>query len=179
MKARSAPVVAALLGVLLPVAPAAAATPAPPSPADVSAEDREYLNRAHQDNLAEIVTGRLAERGTCAAVRELGPRFAAHHTDSDADLIAVATRESVTLYSVPDPGRLERIADVAARSGPDFDVAWLHDQIGAHLTALALADRETRQGWSPEVKALAARTEPMLRQHLQEAVTALDVCTPE
>ncbi|WP_290061464.1 DUF4142 domain-containing protein [Amycolatopsis solani] len=174
MKARSVLAVAAVLGVLLPVAPAAAA----PVPADVSVEDREYLNRAHQDNLAEIVTGRLAERGSCAAVRELGPRFAAHHTDSDADLIGVATRESVTLYSVPDPGRLDRIADLAARSGPDFDAAWLRDQIGAHVAALASADRETRQGWSPEVKALADRTAPMLRQHLDEAVTALDVCTP-
>ncbi|WP_439380529.1 DUF4142 domain-containing protein [Amycolatopsis lexingtonensis] len=178
MKARSALAATALLGVLLPVAPAAAATPAPPVRADVSAEDREYLNRTHQNNLFEIFTGDLTDRGKCAAVRELGPRFAAHHTELDADLIGVAAREGVTLYSVPEPGELAQIADLAARSGPDFDAAWLRDQIGAHLKAIALGERETRHGWSPEVKALAARSAPVLHHHLEEAVSALDVCRP-
>jgi putative membrane protein len=176
MKARSALVVAALLGVLLPVAPAASAEPAPR--ADVSPQDREYLNRTHQDNLFEIVAGNLADRGSCARVRELGREFVAHHTELDAELIAVAARDAVTLYSVPDPGELAQIADLAARSGPDFDAAWLRDQIAAHLQAVALGERETRYGWSPEVKALADRSAPVLRHHLQEAVTALGTCTP-
>jgi putative membrane protein len=175
MKARSALVVAALLGVLLPVAPAASAEPAPR--ADVSAQDREYLNRTHQDNLFEIVTGNLVDRGSCARVRELGREFVAHHTELDAELIAVATQDAVTLYSVPDAGQLEQVADLAARSGPDFDTAWLRDQIAAHLRATALGDRETRYGWSPEVKALADRSAPVLHHHLQEAVTALNTCT--
>jgi len=175
MKARSASVAAALLGALLP---AAAAVPAPPGRADVSAEDREYLNRAHRNNLLEIVAGHLTERGGCAAVRELGPRFAAHHTELDADLVAVATREGVTLYSVPEPGDLARLADLAARSGPDFDTAWLRDRIAAHAEAIAAGEREGRHGWSPEVKALAVRTEPVLRHHLAEAAAALDACTP-
>ncbi|MGW5720156.1 DUF4142 domain-containing protein [Amycolatopsis sp. NPDC003865] len=178
MKARSALAAVAVLGVLLPVAPAAAAAPAPPVRADVSAEDREYLNRTHQNNLFEIFTGDLTGRGKCLAVRELGPRFAAHHTDLDAELVGVAAREGVTLYSVPEPGQLARIADLAVRSGADFDAAWLREQIAAHLEAIALADVETRHGWSAEVKALAARSAPVLHHHFEEVVSALNACTP-
>ncbi|WP_206795471.1 DUF4142 domain-containing protein [Amycolatopsis sp. MtRt-6] len=171
MKARTALATAVLIGVLLPAAPAAAA---PPPRAGVSTEDREYLNRAHQNNLFEIITGHLTDRASCAKVRQLGPRFAAHHTALDADLVGVATREGVPLYSVPEP--LTRIADLAARSGPDFDKAWLHDQLAAHVSAIESSERETRQGWSPEVKDLAARSVPVLRHHLEEVVSALEAC---
>ncbi|WIY00863.1 DUF4142 domain-containing protein [Amycolatopsis mongoliensis] len=177
MNIRSASVVAALLGVLLPVVPAAGAAPLPVR-ADVSPQDREYLNRTHQDNLFEIVTGNLVGRGSCARVRELGPRFAAHHTELDADLVAVSAQVAVTLYSVPDPGQLGQIADLSARSGRDFDAAWLRDQIAAHLRGLAQGERETRNGWSPEVKALAARSAPVLRHHLDQALAAAVACTP-
>lgn len=64
----------------------------------------------------------------------------------------------------------------AARSGPDFDKVWLLDQLAAHVSAIALTDRETRQGWSPEVKDLAARSAPVLRHHLEEVVSALEAC---
>ncbi|HWD02694.1 MAG TPA: DUF4142 domain-containing protein [Amycolatopsis sp.] len=177
MNIRSASVVAAVLGVLLPVVPAAGAAP-PPVRSDVSQQDREYLNRTHQDNLFEIVTGNLGDRGSCARVRELGPRFAAHHTELDADLVAVSAQAAVTLYSVPDPGQLRQIADLSARSGGDFDTAWLRDQVAAHLRGLAQGERETRNGWSPEVKALAARSAPVLWHHLDEVRAAVATCTP-
>ncbi|MEQ0563986.1 DUF4142 domain-containing protein [Amycolatopsis sp. NEAU-NG30] len=168
---RSIAVIAAILGALLP-----AATPA--SAADVSTQDREYLNRAHQSNLFEIVTGNLAERGECTRVRQLGPRFAAHHTELDADLVAVATRVAVPLYSVPEADQLGQITDLASRSGPDFDAAWLRDQFAAHVRAIELGEREQRIGWSPEVKSLAARSEPVLRHHLEEVQEAAAECTP-
>ena len=173
MKARLPSFAAAVLAVLLAAAaPAAAAVPA-----DVSPQDREYLNQAHQANLFEIVTGNLVERGSCPRVRELGPRFAAHQTALDADLIAVAARTAVPLYSVPDPDQLARIADVAARSGRDFDVAWLRDQLEVHLRSIAQGEQETRYGWSPEVKELAARSAPVLRHHLEEVLAAEGACT--
>ncbi|WP_051767608.1 DUF4142 domain-containing protein [Amycolatopsis vancoresmycina] len=178
MRARSAVVAAAVLGVLLPGAPAVAAAPAAPIRADVSPQDREYLNRVHQADLFEIVAGRLADRGACARVRELGQEFAEHHTALDADLIGVAARAAVPLYSVPEPEQLGQIADLAARSGADFDGAWLRDQIAAHVRVLAVGDAETRYGWSAEVRALAVRAEPVLRHHLEEAVGALETCPP-
>ncbi|WIV54719.1 DUF4142 domain-containing protein [Amycolatopsis nalaikhensis] len=174
MNVRSTVVTAAALGVLLATAPAAAAAVR----VDVSAQDRAYLNQAHQNNLFEIVAGNLVDRGGCARVRELGPRFAAHHTALDAELIGVATRTDTTLYSVPDPGQLTRIADLSTRSGDDFDTAWLRDQLAAHLRGLAEGEVETRSGWSPEVKDLAARTAPVLRHHLEEVVAAMAECTP-
>ncbi|SEC73226.1 putative membrane protein [Amycolatopsis tolypomycina] len=154
--------------------PAAAAATPPPARTDVSAEDREYLNRAHQNNLFEIITSHLTDRASCAEVRRLAPEFAAHHTALDADLVSVATREGVTLYSVPEP--LPRIADLAARSGPDFDKAWLNAQQEAHISAIATIEREARQGWSPEVKDLAARAAPVLHHHLEEVLAATDAC---
>jgi putative membrane protein len=171
MKALFSPIAAALLGVLLMATPASAA-----EPGGVSQQDREYLNRAHQDNLFEIVSGNLVNRGSCLRVRELGPRFVAHHTALDTELAAVATRNGVPLYSAPDSAQLSRIADEAFRIGPDFDAAWLRDQIAAHRQGIAVAEWETQYGWSPDVKELAARSAPVLREHLDEATAAAGTC---
>jgi putative membrane protein len=171
MNARLSSFAAVVLGVLLIAAPASAAVPA-----DVSPQDREYLNRAHQGNLFEMVTGNLVDRGDCTRVRELGAQFTAHHTALDADLVAVAAGTGVTLYSAPDSIQLADIADEAARTGRDFDLAWLRDQIAEHHRGISLAERETRYGWSSAVKELAARSAPVLQGHLDDVLAALETC---
>ncbi|MEU5259616.1 DUF4142 domain-containing protein [Amycolatopsis sp. NPDC021455] len=171
MKARFSAIAVALLAVLLVATPASAA-----EPPTVSAQDREYLNRAHGDNLFEIVSGNLVNRGSCARVHELGPEFVAHHTALDTELVAVATENGVPLYSAPGSAHLDRIADEAFRTGRDFDIAWLRDQIVVHQQGIAVAEWETRYGWSPDVKKLAARSIPVLQEHLDEATAALETC---
>lgn len=173
MRRRFPPFTTVLLGLLLMATPASA-TEQP----GVSQQDREYLNRAHQNNLFEIVSGNLTNRGTCLRVRDLGPRFAAHHTALDTDLVTVATGNGVPLYSAPDATQLTRIADEAFRTGRDFDNAWLQDQLTTHREGIALADWETRYGWSPDVRKLAARSAPVLREHLDEVRAAAETCDP-
>ncbi len=168
---------AALAGILL-TAPAAQAASAGPRPADTSELDRQYLNRAHQDNLFEIITGDLAaSKGLCPQVRTLGAEFADHHLALDADLIAVSAREGVPLAGSPDPGQLGEIAGLVIRSGPDFDLTWLQDQIDVHVRDLKLGELELTFGWSPEVKRLALEAAPVLQHHLDETTAALATCT--
>jgi putative membrane protein len=170
-----------LLGTLLvsspPTAFAGAARPTAPNEG-VSDQDRYYANSTHQNNLFETTTGTMAEtKGVCRRVRELGAQFAEHHLALDADLIAVATRNGIVLDAPPDPVLAAALADLAARSGTDFDAAWLRDQIAVHELALALGDREIRYGWSSDVKEVAATSAPVLKYHLDEATAALTACT--
>ena len=143
----------------------------------VSDQDRYYANAAHQNNLFETTTGAMAEtKGVCRRVRELGAEFAEHHLTMDADLIAVATRQGIVLDAPPDPVLSAALADLATRTGPDFDVTWLRDQVSVHQRALALGDREIRYGWSSEVKNFALASAPALESHLGEAEAALTAC---
>jgi putative membrane protein len=166
-----------LFGALLLCSPAPVFA-GPTGPADgVSDQDRYYANFAHQNNLFETTTGTMAEtKGVCRRVRELGAEFAEHHLALDADLVAVAARNQIVLDAPPNPVFTAALADLAARSGPDFDRAWLRDQIAVHQQALAYGDKEIRYGRSSDVKGLAQASAPILAGHLAEAEAALADC---
>ena len=80
-----------LLSILLvlPVTAALAANP------QVSSQDRGWLVAAHQSNLAEISSGKLAaEKGHTAAVRKAGRMLTQDHAKLDSKLRPVAKEES-------------------------------------------------------------------------------------
>jgi putative membrane protein len=158
--------------------PAFAADPHVQAPRDgVSDQDRRYANAAHQNNLFETTTGSMAQtKGVCSRVRQLGAEFAEHHLALDADLIAVATRRAIVMDAPPDPVLTAALADLTTRSGPDFDAAWLRDQIAVHQRALADGDLEIRYGWSSDVKGVAIASAPVLESHLHGAEAALTAC---
>lgn len=163
---------------MLSPSPAVAADQRATTPGEgVSDQDRYYANAAHQNNIFETTTGAIAQaKGLCRLVRELGAEFAQHHLALDADLVAVATRHAIVLDAPPDPELAAALADLTARSGPDFDLAWLRDQISVHQRALELGDLELRYGWSSDVKAVALASAPVLENHLRQAEAALTAC---
>ncbi|HTI21627.1 MAG TPA: DUF4142 domain-containing protein [Kutzneria sp.] len=169
-----------LLGALVAWSPpsAVAAVPGAKIQAEgVSDQDRRYANAAHQNNQFEMTTGAMAEtKGTCRRVRELGAEFAEHHLALDADLLAVTARQGIVLDAPPDPVLAAALTDLVARSGPDFDAAWLRDQIAVHQRALADGDQELRYGWSSDVKGEALVMARVLTAHLGEAEAALAAC---
>ena len=60
---------------------------------------------------------------------------------------------------------------LAALSGPDFDRAYMKDQVKIHERSLRDFQREIRDGQDDDVKAFAARVLPLVAEHLQTAQT--------
>jgi putative membrane protein len=132
-----------------------------------SAQDRAWLQAAHQSNLSEIQAGQVAQRkATSSVVRQHGALFIRDHTRLDANLRVVAGQLGVALPSRPNAQQRAILASVTAKSGAAFDSSWLQSQLTAHRQAKAAGQTELAQGSDARVKALAQAAAPVIQAHL-------------
>jgi putative membrane protein len=153
----------------------AGATVAQAAPTALNAQDRSYLQGAHQSNLAEIATGKLAQtKGSSKAVKELGMMLVADHTKLDAALRKVAAAKQVSLPSAPNAEQRAMQAKLAAASGADFDAMFVSGQIVGHAKTMALGMKEAKAGQDPTVKKAAAAAAPVVAEHHDKFVAQAD-----
>lgn len=160
--------VAALL--LLPATAAAAA------PSD---QDTTFLKAAHQSNLAEIATGKLAQQKAASKqVKDLGARWVADHTKLDATLTDTAEALGVDLPDAPNAEQRALARRYQAASGSDFDALWIPTQMDAHMKAMRLGDQEVAKGSDAQAKKVAQSSAPVVAAHhglLEDAASDLGV----
>lgn len=136
--------------------------------AQVSAQDKMFLIKAHQGNLAEIEAGQDARKNaTTSCVKRVGDVLVRDHSKLDADVRTLAAKLNVTLPGSPSQQQKQELAAVRAKAGTAaYDAAWLKVQDAAHRKTLALIDQELRSGQNPEVKAAARAARPVVAMHL-------------
>jgi putative membrane protein len=155
---------AAVLGTVVLTAGPALAAP--------SAEDVTWMQAAHQSNLAEIAAGNAAQQSaTTPEVKQLGAMFVQHHTQLDTALTQAAQQLGIQLPAAPSAEQQQQLAAVQKKQGMAFDTAWISQQIGSHLTALAATQKELSAGSDPSVIAQAKAATPVVQQHLDELRT--------
>lgn len=143
--------------------PAAAATAAT---ASAMTGDAAMMTHAAQDGLAEIRLGQLAQqRAGSDAVRQLGQRIVADHTQANAELRQLAQQRGVALPQTLDPQHQAAEQRLAALSGAPFDVAFLEQMIADHARGIAMFERIASTADDPALRSWAAKQLPVLRQH--------------
>ncbi|MEV4414862.1 DUF4142 domain-containing protein [Catellatospora sp. NPDC049609] len=156
----------ALLATAAPAAARAAAQP--------SERDTAWIVAAHQANLAEIATGKMAqEKGTSAVVKELGERFVTDHTKLDAALRPLASELNVALPDKPTAEQqavAQRLSDTAV--GADFDKLWIEQQLAAHAKSMQATQQEIDSGDAARVKQVAEAALPVIKQHHEALMKA-------
>ncbi|GAA3351994.1 hypothetical protein GCM10020358_84160 [Amorphoplanes nipponensis] len=171
MLLRRAAAVAGVATVLL--LPATAATAAP------SDQDTAFLRAAHQSNLAEIATGRLAQQQAGSdRVKELGARWVADHTKLDTALRDTAGTLGVDLPDAPNAEQRALARRYQAASGAAFDKLWVPTQMDAHMKAMQLGEKELAQGGDAQAKKVAQDAAPVVAAHhdlLDDAARELGV----
>src|SRR5262249_46601177 len=90
-----------------PAAPGAAdrtaADRAAETPPNLTAADRDFAMKAAQGGMAEVEMGKLAQqRGSSAAVKDLGKKLVDDHTKANNDLNDIAAREGIILPTEVD-----------------------------------------------------------------------------
>jgi putative membrane protein len=128
--------------------------------------DRIFLRAAHQSNLAEIATGKLAQsKGSSQAVKDLGAMLVTDHTKLDAALRKIATAKNVSLPSAPNADQQALQAKLTKASAGDFDALFVAGQVGAHAKAMQLGETELARGSDAAVKKTAADAAPVIAAH--------------
>jgi len=145
----------------------------PHSLADDSAlksKDKSFLKDAYQGGLAEVQSAQMAQQKTANAdVKAFAEKLAADHSKSNDELKALADAKKVSLSddaSLMAKGK-SKLLDM--KSGGDFDKAWIDDQVSDHKKDIEAFEKAANEAEDADVKALASKTLPTLKEHLSQA----------
>jgi putative membrane protein len=144
-----------------------------PAQAAPSTQDSQFLQAAHQTNLAEIAVGQLAQQKAASqTVRDLGGRLVTDHTQLDQALQQAATALGVNLPGTPNANQQAVAARLQAASGGAFDQLFVSTQLAGHETAMRLGETELASGSDAQAKKVASDSAPVIKSHHDALVAA-------
>ncbi|HEY9396874.1 MAG TPA: DUF4142 domain-containing protein [Burkholderiales bacterium] len=141
------------------------------STAMINDVDRDFATRAFATSIAIVQAGRLAAEKTLDEdVRQFAQEMVKDHTASNEELTKIAQAKKLELPMAPHASFKDALQQLTTTTGPQHDRFYM-ERFGAsaHRDALALYEREIREGEDAELKRYAERSVPKLRQHLERA----------
>jgi putative membrane protein len=162
----------------LVAAPAFAQTkPATPSDAaagtaamEVSA--RQFVAKAAVGNLFEVETSKLATaKSQSPDVKKFAQMMIEDHTKAGSELKALVGKGDTGQLAVPtklDRPHAQKLEQLEAAAGSEFDQSYKQMQLEAHREAVALFSSYAQTGDNAELKQWAGKTLPTLQKHFQE-----------
>jgi putative membrane protein len=133
----------------------------------VNNADRDFVNKAATGGVTEVELGRIATvRAARPSVRSFGERMVTDHSRGNAELAALAQSKGLPLPTALDPSQQAMRDRLSVLNGPDFDRAYMSEMVRDHTEDIALFERAAEISADPDIKAWAARSLPMLRDHL-------------
>lgn len=91
------------------------------------------------------------------------------HTQANNDLKALAANKNVTLPSTMGEDHQKHVNEISQKSGNDFDRAFMSLMLDDHEKDVSDFDKASTNGNDADLKALATKTLPVLRSHLDSA----------
>jgi putative membrane protein len=136
------------------------------TPTDVNG----FMVRAAEGGMAEIEAGKMAAtKAQNPEVKQFGQQMIADHTRANNELKTLAGKKNVTLPTDLDPMHKAMAQKLSGLSGAEFDKEYMRGQVEDHDRTVALFQAQADNGADPEAKALAAKTLPNLKMHLEMA----------
>jgi len=131
--------------------------------------DQEFLAKALAGGVKEVQLGEKArDKASSDDVKKFAQRMIDDHTRAARELMDVASRKGFR----PVPAMTEKHLDVFVRLGKelkDFDAQYAASQVESHEEAVALFEKQAKEGKDADLKAFAEKTLPTLKEHLKLA----------
>jgi len=140
------------------------------TPMQARVDDKKFLKDAAMGSMTETQIGKLAaEKGSSDNVKQFGQKLASDHAKAAEELKQVAAKENVQIPESLDSKHQSKVDKLSKLSGPQFDKAFVKDQMKDHEKDVDNYKAEAQYGTNPDVKMVAAKQLPTLQQHLAEA----------
>lgn len=131
-----------------------------------------FADMAAASDAYEIEAGRMAqEMGASQAVKDFGAMMVEGHTKSTADLKAAAGEAEGVTVAPEMTAKQEADLEALRNAGDTFDSVYARQQVAAHEMALAMLRGYAENGDSEPLKQFAAKTAPVVEEHLTQART--------
>ena len=138
--------------------------------ADVERADKTFITDAYEDGLAEVKLGEMAKgKSANVDVKAFGEHMVTDHGKANAELKTLADSKKVKVASDVTMVAKGKAKMLDAKSGADFDKAYVEAMVKDHKKAVALFEKTSNEAKDGEVKAFAAKTLPTLKMHLSMA----------
>ena len=125
----------------------------------MSQKDVSFIQKAGGGGQQEVENGKLAEKQAKSAdVKRIGARMVADHTKANKELTELANRKGVKFDT--------RGVSAQNIGAADFDRQYLKLLEIDHKKDIAEFQKEAKSGDDRDLKAWAAKTLPMLQEHL-------------
>ena len=130
-------------------------------------DDAKFAKEAAVGGMTEVQLGKLAqEKGSLDSVKQFGQKMVDDHTKANEELKQISSKNGMQIPDALDSKHQARVDKLSKLSGPEFDKAYLKDQLKDHQEDVKQFKTEAQGGSNPAVKGFAAKTLPILQEHL-------------
>ena len=130
-----------------------------------------FAMEANSDGLMEVQLSRaVAEKATTPDVKAFAQRMVTDHAKINNELHALAQQKSVTLPDEMDQEDQHAMQNIAGKQGLDLDKAYVQAMVRHHTDVLGAFQDAASDATDVDVKAFAARTVPVIEEHLRMAL---------
>jgi putative membrane protein len=142
------------------------------SPANLSAADKRFIQKAAVGGMAEVQVAQLAEQKTQdPTVKAFAEKMIADHTPNNEQLVKLAESKGVTPPTELDAMHQKQMTKLQSLSGTKFDTTYLKGQEKDHAMMLKTFEAEAKNGRDPDLKQFAQTTIPVIEEHEHLAQT--------
>jgi putative membrane protein len=133
-----------------------------------SSNSQAFVKEAAIGGMAEVELGRLAsEKASSDQVKKFGQRMVTDHGKANEELKSLAQSKGIAVPSEPDAKHKQTRDRLSKLSGVAFDRAYMDEMLQDHKKDVSAFQKQSASGSDPEIKAWAAKTLPVLQEHLQ------------
>ncbi len=133
-------------------------------------DEVDFVTRASIGNLIAIAESQLAlERSTNSSIKVFAQHLVEDHEIAEPALQVAAAKSGVTVPTALNQDELARLANLKGKSGPEFDKAYVDDQVEIHANALTLYADYMLLGSNGSLKALATKMIPIAQKQFKDA----------
>ncbi len=117
-----------------------------------------------------VAMGRLAEqRAADPSVKEFGQRMITDHSRAGAELKTIAANKNIQLPADVDSSQKSTMDRLSKLSGAEFDKEYMSEMVNDHEADAKEFQTQANEGNDADIKRFAAKTLPLIQEHLQMA----------
>jgi putative membrane protein len=136
----------------------------------LSSADFKFVREAAEGGKMEVELGQLAaQKGADPDVRDFGQRMVQDHEKANHQLMQLVSQKGATLPNETAGKEQGTVEHLKGLSGTDFDRAYMEHMVADHKKDVKEFQKEAAKARDSEIKDFAAKTLPILQEHLSIA----------
>ena len=137
---------------------------------DDKEDDAEFMVEAASGGMMEVELANLAlQKGTSTQVKEFARMMIKDHKKANDELKALAATKNIVLPTALIDKHQRVVNDLKDKSVKTFDAKYMNAMLDDHKKDVEEFEEASKNAVDPDIRAFAAKTLPVLQEHLRMA----------